>query len=158
MYVNVVSLFQSIQQEICVCREGGENKGGYSCARLKTSTCLKDAIFYKMTEPCTVDACWQLNVLTTNKKWYVCDVMEMVANTLVVIILQYRNVSNQHVVHFKLIHCYVFLKKRECSRRQKVRKSICPFPMFCSILSSLKQSQSAQEFRGKGHRPSSLHG
>lgn len=31
----------------------------------------------------------------------------MAANTLVVIILQFINVSNQHFVHFKLTQCYV---------------------------------------------------
>ena len=43
--------------------------------------------------------------------------MAVLANTMVVIILQYISTSNQHIVHLKLIQCYVnyilikFLKK-----------------------------------------------
>lgn len=48
-----------------------------------------------------------LNVLSIEKK-KLCDVMEMLANTIVVVVtLQYITVSNQHVVHLKLIQCYL---------------------------------------------------
>ena len=35
------------------------------------------------------------------------DVMEVLSNTMVVIILQYISVSNQHIVHIKLTQCYM---------------------------------------------------
>lgn len=35
------------------------------------------------------------------------DVMEMLANIMVVSILQYINVSNQHTAHLKTTQCYV---------------------------------------------------
>ena len=40
------------------------------------------------------------------KKWQLCEVMEMLANTSVVIILQDINVWNQHTVCFKPTQCY----------------------------------------------------
>ena len=36
-----------------------------------------------------------------------CEVMELLAYTIVVIILQYMSVSNHHIVHTKLTQCYV---------------------------------------------------
>ena len=48
-----------------------------------------------------------LNVLTTKKKWQLCEVMEMLANILVVIILQHINVWNQQIVCLKLTQCYM---------------------------------------------------
>ena len=37
----------------------------------------------------------------------VCDMIEVLAKTTVLIILQYINVSNQHTVYLKLIQCYM---------------------------------------------------
>ena len=38
------------------------------------------------------------NVLTTKKKWQLWDLIEVLANLMVVIVLQYINVSYQHTV------------------------------------------------------------
>ena len=48
-----------------------------------------------------------LNVLTTKKKWWLCDGMEAFANTMMLIMLQYINVSNQQAAHLKLTQYYV---------------------------------------------------
>ena len=34
-------------------------------------------------------------------------VVEVLANAMMVIILQYINLSNQHVIYLKLIQCYI---------------------------------------------------
>ena len=47
-----------------------------------------------------------LNVLTTKKKQWLCDQMEVLANTTVVITLQNISIGNQHTIHLKLIQCY----------------------------------------------------
>ena len=36
-----------------------------------------------------------------------CDVVEVLAKAMVAILLQYMNVSNQHVVHLELRQCYM---------------------------------------------------
>ena len=41
------------------------------------------------------------------QKKQLCDVMEILANTMGIIILQYTNVSNQHVVHLEIKHNYM---------------------------------------------------
>ena len=41
------------------------------------------------------------------KNGQLCEGMEVVANTMVVITLQFINGSNHHVVHLKLTQCYV---------------------------------------------------
>ena len=49
-----------------------------------------------------------LRVLTTERKWLVCDVKELLGKPVVVVILlPYINVSNQHFVHLKFIQCYM---------------------------------------------------
>ena len=54
-----------------------------------------------------------LNVPTTKKKWQLCDVIEVVANAVVVIILQYISASNHHTVNLKLtkLTCQIYLNK-----------------------------------------------
>ena len=36
-----------------------------------------------------------------------CEVMDVLTNLIVLIISQYRHISNHHVVYLKLIQCYV---------------------------------------------------
>ena len=49
-----------------------------------------------------------LHVLTTKRKWLVCDMKELLGKPVVVVIsLPYINVSNQHFVHLKFIQCYM---------------------------------------------------
>lgn len=49
------------------------------------------------------------NSLPTKKKWYLCDAIEVLANTMMIIILQYISVANenQHVEHLRLTQCYM---------------------------------------------------
>ena len=47
------------------------------------------------------------NVLTTKKKWQLCEVMEVLAITMVEIVVQYLSASIQHTVHLKLTQYYV---------------------------------------------------
>ena len=53
-----------------------------------------------------------LNILTTEKKWSLCIVTEVIANVKVVIILQYRNI--------KPIHCTVHDKAGEKGCQHKL--------------------------------------
>ena len=48
-----------------------------------------------------------LNVLPTEKKQQLCEVMEVLANTIMVLIFQYLSVSNQQVIYFKFKQCHV---------------------------------------------------
>lgn len=41
-----------------------------------------------------------------HEKEVVCEVIQELVNATVVIILQYINVSDQHIVHLKLTQCY----------------------------------------------------
>ena len=43
-----------------------------------------------------------VNVLITRTKRQLCDMMEVLSNTVLVIILQYISGSNQHIAHLKL--------------------------------------------------------
>ena len=60
-----------------------------------------------------------------------CDAMEVLANSMVVITLQYINVLSQHVVHFRLTECYMSiistLKKRKMEEK---KKSLLYLPML----------------------------
>ena len=40
-------------------------------------------------------------------EWQLGDVMQVLAKAVVVIILQYRSLSNQYIVHLKLTQCYI---------------------------------------------------
>lgn len=44
-------------------------------------------------------------MFSAQKKWQLCGKMVMVANTMLLIMLQFINVSNQHVIHLKLTQC-----------------------------------------------------
>lgn len=48
-----------------------------------------------------------LNVLPTKRKWQRYGMTKMLANTMMVIILQYIKTSNQHTVHLKFTHGYM---------------------------------------------------
>ena len=48
-----------------------------------------------------------LNVLPTEKKQQLCEVMEVLVNTIIVLIFQYLSVSNQQVIYFKFKQCHV---------------------------------------------------
>ena len=49
-----------------------------------------------------------LHVLTTKRKWLVCDMKELLGKPVAVVILpQYINVPSQHFVHLKFIQCYI---------------------------------------------------
>ena len=53
-----------------------------------------------------------INVFPTRRKWRLREGMEMLANAMVIIILQYVHVSNQHIVYLKLynVTCQCYLK------------------------------------------------
>ena len=46
-------------------------------------------------------------MLAPQKEMKLCDGMDVVANTMVVITLQFINASNQHTVYLKHKQCYV---------------------------------------------------
>lgn len=43
----------------------------------------------------------------TKKKWLSCEMMEVLANTMVLIIMRHLNISNHHIIHLKFAHCYM---------------------------------------------------
>ena len=58
-----------------------------------------------------------LNVLVTKKKWQLCDVREVLANAIMVIILQYISTSSQHV-HTLNLHNVICLSKAGKNKEQ----------------------------------------
>lgn len=53
-----------------------------------------------------------LNVLTTRMK--LCDMMEVLANAVVVIIMQYRSVSDQPIAYLKFAQRYMSIISQLC--------------------------------------------
>lgn len=64
-------------------------------------------ILYHILESCQEEQIG--NSLPTKKKWYLCDGIEVSANTMMIIILQYVSVANenQRVEHLGLTQCYM---------------------------------------------------
>lgn len=53
----------------------------------------------------------------THKKWYLCKVIDLLTNLIVIIIAQYMGISNHHIVHLKLtcVICQLY-HNNECSK------------------------------------------
>lgn len=54
-----------------------------------------------------------VNVLITKTKRQLCDMMEVLSNTVLVIILQYISGSNQHIAHLQLTQCHMSIISQE---------------------------------------------
>ena len=57
------------------------------------------------------------------KKWYLCDVMLVLANVMVVTIWQHMSVSNQHTVYFKHTESYMSIISQEIWK--KIHRGSC---------------------------------
>lgn len=58
------------------------------------------------------------------KKWQLCDAIEVLANTMAVIILQHINASNEHPAHLKLTMLkvsYISFKRERQRQRENIR-------------------------------------
>ena len=61
-----------------------------------------------------------------------CDGIEVLANAMMIIILQYINVSSQYIVYRKLIQCYMSIVSQffKIQKRQKMKVDFSPVAKY----------------------------